>query len=167
MYESLIKNQNITSRDIFHILEESSELTQLPLFTSSLNLHQQIFNISPSSSLIAVLFNVIMRMTRGLMVWFPLMGFLLSTVNPVETIRRTIQSKVRPLFTLVELYIAPCGMIYARHQKVNISDLSIWYMHNIKMSICIILSILFTVPPRPVRSETKVVLNTHLSRCSA
>ena len=58
MYESLIRNQNITFRNTFHILEQSSEWIQLPLFTSSLSQLLKIFNIFPSSSPIAVLSKV-------------------------------------------------------------------------------------------------------------
>ena len=101
MYESLIRNKNITLKNTFHVLEESSEWTQLPFFYL-LNLLFNILNIILSSSLIAVLSNVIMRMTRGgLLVRFQHIWVSYSPQSIQLVHKRSLVSLITPFALLL------------------------------------------------------------------
>ena len=67
-----------------------------------LNLLLKIFNIIPSSSLIAVLSNVIMRMTRGgLLVWFPHIWVSYSPQSIQLVHKRSLVSLITPFALLL------------------------------------------------------------------
>ena len=71
-------------------------------FFCLLDLLLKIFNIIPSSSLIAVLSNVIMRMTRGgLLVWFPHIWVSYSPQSIQLVHKRSLVSLITPFALLL------------------------------------------------------------------
>ena len=111
-----MRNQNISFRNTFHILEESNEWTHVPFFCL-LDLLLKIFNIIPSSSLIAVLSNVIMRMTRGgLLVIFQHIWVSYSPKSIQLVHKRSLVSLINPfallLRPLMVMRLLQPGLLY-------------------------------------------------------